>query len=360
MSLVRHIWHRQTAGADRLEAWGQAVPDPAFVWGEKECPALAGGLGQAFKAWIAAHPADISLYHDGYGLEMLAPLDNAAHKILMVHQWPPRWKSQLTWLLRFTGKVVVCSAAERTQLHAALSWVPERFIFELPEPPLSPGPVDKLPVANEAPNETTGIWLQGSPWKLQGDRLRALADRWDTARDGRLQVLSGSPRPPRWQRKSGSRIDWQIGLSLNEALQCASSNWGQVLLLNDFDLNAPWLERLLREGCFPLVPDGDSPARLGGRWSEDAAPHPYAWGDMDDALELLQQARSMTAHDRSRFERWATGAFATDSVGFSDRYAALVEEIASQRPLRLRRHRKPLPFLPLAWYDRVHRIRTGR
>jgi hypothetical protein len=136
--------------------------------------------------------------------------------------------------------------------------------------------------------------------------------------------------------------------------------WDSVFLLNDYALDAPWLLRALALDCFPLVPDGDSPAS-GSAWRADTAPSPYAWGNASNAIDLLGQWRDQKADLLEDFHEWRDGVLAGHATGAAFRKAWSVSKAAllEQRPPKLR-DRKPLAgWMPLGWYERVIRLRTG-
>jgi len=354
---ARHVFHLPGCGQDLVEAWRAATGEPVFVWGRAPGAASAATFGpvrRAFAAWLReTAAAGLTVYHDGAGADALGPLDPDALKVLFLHRWNPRWERCVDWFVRCTGKLLTGHPEGAAVLHERFPWIPERFIGVVPEPPLegTAGPVGP----GQAPART-GAWLHGRNWRRHGNRLRSVADRW-RPQWGELELVVDGSGHPAWARREG--IAWSRGLSPGEALERIPA-WDSVLLLDDFFPDAPWLARALACGCFPLVPQGDNPARP-AVWTDAGAPAAYPWGDAGAALDLLQQWRAADAATRARFAAWRRPFAETDArLGeFRSAWAAAKARFAEQHPVRLRRRRPAPAWYPLFWYDRVLRLRQG-
>ncbi len=353
----RHVFHLPGCGQDMAAAWRAATGEPVFVWGRAAGAVTGltfGPVRRAFAAWLReSAQAGLTVYHDGAGADALGPLDPAAHKVLFLHRWTPRWESCVEWFVRCTGKVLTGHAEGAAVLHQRFPWIPERFIGAVPEPPLAEAVVPP-PARTGLPR--TGIWLHGRDWRNHGNRLRSIADHWGP-RLGELEMIVHGNGHPAWARRHG--ILWSRGLPLDAALG-RLDQWDSVLVLDDFALDAPWLVRALARGCFPLVPAGDNPARPAA-WSAPDAPAPYPWGDAGAALDRLRQWRAADAATRARFQDWC-GPFAETDARlreFRSAWAAVKERFASQHPVRLRRRRPAPVWYPLGWYERILRLRQG-
>lgn len=353
------MFHLPTAGEDRLQAWAVATGEPAFAWGAPGCRyAWAAGLQRAFARWANAHPAPLTIYHDGFGADLLSPLDTATHKVLLPHLWGPRWRTVLAWQLRCTGKLIVHSAAAADALQTAFGWIPQRFIQVVSEPALTltaPAPtVRSAPPAASTAGPLAGIWLQGRSWRLFGDRLRALLDRW-TTQAGTLQIVCSGPAVPRWGRCAG--VDWVQGASLADALPLLRS-WQAAILFQDFDLSAPWLNLALQQGAYVIRPEGEHPDAA-GLWAEDGAPTPVPWGDVAAILARLSEVRPLSEPQQRSYRAWTAQVIAGSCPeAFRTSYHAACVQLLAQRPVRLR-PRPSISLQPMAWYRLLHRLRSG-
>lgn len=356
---ARHVFHAATSGWDRIHAWREATGEPVFVWGTgsgAEDGVWFGGIKRAFRRWIgkSGSGCGLTVYHDGVGADAFGPLDTAGHKAIFLHTFFPRWERHFEWLLRSTGLVLVGDEALPGHLRERFGWIPERYIHALAQPLLS-GQEDLVP-RPEGARERTGIWLQGKSWRRFGNRLRSVVDRWPRD-EGELEIITGAGKAPRWARRDG--VIWTADMPF-EFAQHRLFTWDSVLLLNDYALDAPWLLRALAIGCFPLVPDGESPQRR-GIWEADAAPRPYAWGDIGAAGDRLREWRAGKEGLFPRFQGWAGNLLARhpESPAFSRAWASAKAGLLEQRPPRLGR-RKPHPdWYPVRWYERVQRLREG-
>lgn len=359
MTLARHVFHSPLSGLDRAHAWQEATGEPVFIWGRGsgvEDRMLFGPVKKAFRQWIDATGGDqaMTLYHDGIGSDALGPLDPTRQKILFLHTWYPRWERHLEWTLRCTGKLMVGRPDMVDSLRATFPWIPERFIEPVFQPQLEG--LDEQASHPHTPSLRTGIWLHGKPWRPYGNRLRAIVDRWDSG-TGELEIICEGGGPPRWARKEG--VTWNCGMPTEFALHRIFT-WDSTLLLNDFTLDSPWLLRALALDCFPLVPDGESPASA-GPWEADAAPRPYAWGDMADARALLLEWRENRDRLKPDFLKWRSELLAAhaDAHAFREQWEAAKSRILQQRSPGLRRRKAVADWQPVSWYERVLRLRAG-
>lgn len=239
-------------------------------------------------------------------------------------------------------------------LRESFEWIPERFIQAVPSPLLSGLAEDRRPPESLPPR--MGIWLHGKRWRRDGNRLRSLVDRWPQEA-GQLEIITAGKGRPRWSRQDF--VVWNTDLPMECALHRIPT-WDSLLLLNDFTLDAPWLLRALQLGCFPLIPEGESPAHA-AEWDSLSAPQPYAWGDPQAALDLLNQWRSAGPEVREAFADWKARLFKGHPEGreFRENWRAVKDQVAEQRAPRLRRRRAVSSFYPVAWYERLFRLRAG-
>lgn len=356
---ARHVFHTATTGADRVSAWREVSGEPAFVWGRHAGDATSqffGPIRKLFSQWLQATDSEnvITVYHDGPSADAFGMLDPATQKVLHVHEWFPHWERNFDWAIRCTGKVLVSHPGQGELLREKFGWIPERFIQRIHEPLLTGLPERQAGAAG--PKNRTGIWLHGKPWKRFGNRLRSIVDRWPD-NGGQLEILSSGSSRPGWSKKPF--VVWSPGLPLEFALQRLFT-WDSTLLIDNYSLDSPWLIRAISLDCFPLVPDGESPGR-GPAWLEDSAPQPYSWGDNTAATRLLEDWRKGKEKLLPDFRKWGQELLAEDADGksFKKDWSLAKEQFSQQRTPRLRKRRAYYPWYPVAWFERIQRLRGG-
>ena len=351
---ARHVFHSSTSGPDRVQAWQESTGEPVFSWGRDSSHsdgAWFRSVKRDFSLWLeGTSEADLTVYHDGMGADAIGPLDPCPQKVLFLHNFLPRWERNFEWMLRCTGKLMVGSEALAGQIRDSFAWIPGKYIHTSLVPVLR----DSLsgPEGTGSKNRT-GIWLHGRPWKRFGNRLRSIVDRWPVE-SGELEIITSGKKIPGWAAKP--HIRWSGNLPLEFAL-LRLHTWDSTLLLNDYSLDSPWLLRALELGCFPLVPEGASPARS-GPWKEDSAPQPYAWGDVLSAARLLNDWRGQRDRLQPQFQQWAHGCSQPEAQ-FLSTWERVKEEVVAQRAPSLR-ERSPIGgAYPVRLYERVQRLRAG-
>ena len=352
---ARHVLHLPSSGEDRARAYAAVTGEPVFRWGGPVGPSpFVGGVQRAFRQWLRVHDeAVVTIYHDGVGADALGPLDPCQRKVLFQHRWPPAWERAFNFFIRGTGKVLVEDENAQARIRNVFAWIPDRYFHEVPPVRLPALVEPTVPGENEF---VTGIWLQDQRWRLFGNRLRSLADRWPPEL-GVLELIVSTGAEPRWARKNGVR--WISGLGF-EAARRRASRWRAVLLFQDEDLLAPWLLEIVRGGAFPLLPDSER-GIVPPSWNDEDAPEPYPWGDMPIALERLRQWREAEDWQRSAFRAWADRLPGLEPKAWlENHWWPALARFADQRAPRLRK-RRPCCFLyPLRWYERMLRLRAGR
>ncbi|MEX0322226.1 MAG: hypothetical protein AB3N63_08720 [Puniceicoccaceae bacterium] len=358
MTQARHVFHPVTSGWDRIHAWSEATAEPVFVWGSGSDRAdgqFFGSVKKEFKDFLAAtSDSELTIYHDGIGADVLGPLDPHPHKILFVHNWFPRWKKNFDWTIRSTGKVIVGHPNLAKEIRTHFGWIPERYIMTIPQPALSStvsGDEER-----SAPKQRTGIWLHGKKWRRYGNRLRSVIDRWPEDAE-MLEVIASGKGCPSWARRDN--VTWSMDLPVDFAL-FRLYTWDSTLLLNDYSLDSPWLQRALELDCFPLIPEGEGVART-PCWHQDSAPQVYPWGEIDKAAGLIQEWRQNKDSLLPAFKEWrsALDGEAVSGDAFVMEWERVKSEFCSQKAPKLTK-RKPAPFwYPVAWYERVARLRAG-
>lgn len=357
---ARHVFHIPTTGWDRLHAWQEGTAEPVFIWGSGSGlgeSRFFGDLKKTFGKWIEGTGGAnaLTVYHDGVGADALGSLDPAPHKVIALHSFYSRWQRHFEWQLRSTGRVLLGNLDQVVELKRCFPWIPERFLHHVPEPLLSDHETQPR-AEGSGPKVRLGIWLHGANWKRHGNRLRSIVDRWSPG-DGELEMVLAKGQPPSWAKKDGVR--WSTDLPFAFAVMRLFT-WDSTLLLNDFHLDAPWLMRALSLGCFPLVPDGENVA-LHPHWEAEAAPQRYPWGNITGALELLREWREAREQLQPAFTAWAQELLAkrSPSTRFSEIWVPAREALVNQRPPKLGKRRAPSSFTPIAWYERLLRLRLG-
>ena len=354
---ARHVFHPATSGWDRVHAWQEATAEPVFVWG-RNSGASDGLFFQSvkrdYRKWLeATSSAPITVYHDGVGVDALGPLDPNAHKVLYQHCWFPRWERNFEWTIRCTGKVLVGHESFIGNIRQKYGWIPERFIQSSKEPDLK-----MTGTGNEGTGAKarTGIWLHGRPWRRSGNRLRAIVDRWP-AEAGQLEIVVSGAGRPGWSKKD--HVVWSANRPMEFALHRLHT-WDSTLLLNDYALDSPWLKIAMGMDCFPMIPDGEAPTRT-PEWLADSAPQTYPWGDTPAAVKLLKGWRTEREDLLGNFREWVQGldGISRGDADFTSSWAQAKSNILDQRSPQLRSRRALGGWQPVAWYERIQRLRAG-
>jgi hypothetical protein len=170
-------------------------------------------------------------------------------------------------------------------------------------------------------------------------------------------VIANGKGCPSWAKKEN--VIWSMELPVDFALYRLYT-WDSTLLLNDYSLDCPWLKRALELDCFPVIPEGEGIART-PTWRADSAPRGYPWGEMDKAAALVTEWRQGKRNLLPAFRGWRSSLSQSNLSGeaFTGEWDRVKTELLGQKASRLRK-RKPVPFwYPVAWYERVARLRAG-
>ena len=352
--VARHVVHPATSGTDRVHAWQEASGEPFFIWGSGS--AGAGGfffrqIKREFSNWLEkTRDASLTIYHDGMAADALGPLDSSDNKVLLLHGWSPRWEKNFEWMLRCTGKVLVGDPCLKRVVRDKFPWIPDKYIQSIVDPCLPAA----MPEGGTGAGNRTGIWLHGLKWRRFGNRLRSIVDHWSEPA-GQLEIVA-TGKAPSWSKKPFVR--WSPDMPFHFALMRLYT-WDSCLLLNDYSLDQPWLMRALQLGCFPIVPEGSAHA-LNPAWGEDSAPKPYEWGDIDAAIGLVGQWRNKREGLRHQFQAWTQSVVSRhDPARFAPEWKFAKEQLLQSRPPKLRPRKAAGGFIPVAWYERVQRLRAG-
>lgn len=356
--VARHVFHPATSGTDRVMAWQEATGEPVFSWGRRSGQVdsyFFGPVKRKFRDWIeSTKHAELTIYHDGMGADVLGPLDTCERKVFYLHSWFPRWEKNFEWLIRCTGRLMVTGDHRLDALVSRFAWIPGKYRLTAPEAGIS----DTLTGSGKGSGHKrrTGIWIHGKSWKSHGNRLRSIFDKW-SPETGEIEVIAQGRAVPDWAGKD--HIKWIKNLPLEFALMRLHT-WDSTLLLNDFNLDAPWLFRALELGCFPLVPDGESIAH-GGLWKEDFAPKPYDWGNFGSAIEILEKWRNCDDQDRSSYQEWVDQMrdFRGDREAFAMQWKGAKEMVVNHRSPNLRKRRPVADLFPVGLYENIQRMRAS-
>jgi hypothetical protein len=352
---ARHVFHPETTGSDRVDAWQVATGEPAFIWGRHSGQADGAWFGSVkrdFENWLNATTGHgLTIYHDGAGVDALGPMDPNADKVLFLHQFNPRWERNFEWMIRCAGRVLTGSEDTLRVIKDRFAWIPAKHTGWVESPHLKDGLAEG---GGTGAKQRTGIWLHGKPWKRHGNRLRSIIDRWSPD-IGELEIIATGGPAPGWARKEW--IKWSNNLPLEFAL-LRLHTWDSTLLLNDYALDAPWLIKAISLGCFPIVPDGNSPSRT-RYWGGESAPRSFEWGDSDSAKLLLSQWRENREALRVEFDGWAQSLVTGTGEDFSVKWRTVKEALLANSAPRLRSRKSVRSLYPVQLYERVQRIRSG-
>ena len=346
---ARHVFHEVTSQPDTITAWIEACAEPSFTWGSSSAHSFRS-VKRDFNRWLQdTKDIQLTIYHDGAGADALGGADPSSHKVFFLHHWYPRWKGYVEWMIRHTGKLLVSSSAEIDRIKDEIPWIPRKHIHQIN----SPGLHSTLAGGQgSGAKMRTGIWLHGQSWKTYGNRLRGIVDRW-TEDLGELEIIAEGNKQPSWSKKN--KVIWSKNLPLEFALMRLHT-WDSTLLINNYNLDRPWLKEAVRLECFPLVPDAGDGLNVSS-WKDEAAPKPYPWGDIPAAISLLKEWRKSRQENLPSFQQWCKShGLATFSP---QEWNTVKKEIISGHAPKLIRHKPVSNWTFLKWYERILRLRCG-
>ncbi len=286
--------------------------DPAVTW-DGDCATLAAGgwervgtVRHRFAAVAGSRPADLAIYHDGWGLDWFAPLDRAARRIIFLHtEWP-----HADELLRRHGHLVdgflTVSRAYADRVRRVLPEFPADRIKALPyfvDPPPDFG--RDSAVAREPGPLRLGYAGRIVAAHKRLDRLPALIAELDGQRVDYVFELAGEgDLRPELQRRLGAHprvrfLGWQRG----EAYWRTLARWDAQVFLSDYEgLARAGMEGML-SGAVLIYPDFSAAAAelLGPQ----AAAGLYPVGDMAAAARRIVALAGMGREERQRLGKAA-------------------------------------------------------
>ena len=269
--------------------------DRASTW-SGDCIALAGhgwetvgSLRRRFAAAAAAHPADVAIYHDGWGLDWFAPIDNAARRVVFLHTEQPNTDALIRHYAPLVDGFLSVSQALADRMHRVAAGFPGERIRALPyfvDPPAwleTAKPVDAGPGS---------VWRIGYAGRLRRahkrlDRLPALIAALDRRGvDYVFEVLGDGPYEPALRRSLGNHprvkfLGWREGRDYWQTLL----SWKVLVLLSDFEGFSRVSSEAMMGGVIPVYPDfSPAAAELLG---PATAAGLYQVGDMAAAAERI-------------------------------------------------------------------------
>lgn len=321
-----------------------------------DCTTLAGHgwerigrLRERFRAEAARRPADVIVYHDGWGLEWFAPLDGARRRIVFMHAEPPQFDELIRRFAPWVDGFIGVSHAMAARIRRVIpDFPPERVrgmdYFADPPPEVTapgwqpvrpPGPV-RFGYAGRIVQQQKR--MERLPGLLAELDRRGVDYVFELMGAGSYEAqlrqrLAGHPRV-RW-------LGWRQGAEYWQTL----ATWRALVLLTDFEgLSRVSLEALSC-GVVPVFPDYSPAAReVLGPLSDTGL---YPVGDMNAAADRLAALAALSLAELDALAARARGhVLPRTADNYFAGFSGFVREIL-EAPARAR------VTPPPAWHDWV-------
>lgn len=307
-----------------------------------DCVSLAGhgwetvgALRRRFASAAQRRPADVIVYHDGWGLEWFAPLDGAARRVVFLHTERPHLDRLLrTYAPRIDG-ILSVSQGMVDRVRQVLPDFPAERIRTLPCFCDAPPHLARPPLAGPVRFGYAGRIVRA---QKRLERLPALLAALDRRRvDYIFEVMGDGPYRAELQRALHqhprvSFLPWRQGDDYWQTL----TRWHSIVLLSDFEGFSRAVLEGMAAGAVPVHPDFSSAAaELLGPAAQEGL---YPVGDMDAAADRLAALAglspsafdSLSAACRSH-HRYLTPAYYFSS--FNDFMGKVMNAPARARPV---------------------------
>ncbi|PTX95627.1 glycosyltransferase [Opitutus sp. ER46] len=354
-------WHRRVDVAQQLAAWQLALFDRVPDAPDAHRGSLRADwrhplfiIRRRFSAAMSGHRGATVVYHNAWGLPLLADGDESARRVAYLHGGPTFVAPFLPRLRGWVDGVVVTTPAVRSAVARALpELAPERVLGVC-------APVEPSPLAPRQPATTP--WTIGYAGRLErsekrADRLPAFVEALAKAGvAARCEVLGDGRLRPALERALGGRVvfhGWRTGEDYWRVL----SRWDAMVFFSETEGMPLALVEGLAAGVIPFFP------AIGGSLGDVYAPlidarcH-YPPGDLRALAqrigELSREPAGAIATCRDRGRALATAhqpeRYGADFAGFLRRLADLPRVSRSDQP---RRQPRLADVLPLGVVTRV-------
>lgn len=273
-----------------------------------DCVSLAGqgwetvrSLRRRFAAAMTLPPADVAVYHDGWGLDWFAPLDGAARRVLLVHTEQPNTDALLRRYAPQVDGFLSVSQALADRIRRVLPNFPTERIRALPlfvDPPawlVAAAPK----IAASGPKLRLGYAGRLRQEHKRLDRLPELIAELDRrGLDYVFELLGDGPFEAvlRQQLEAHPRVKF-LGWREGDEYWQTILGWDALVLLSDFEGFSRVSMEAMMGGVIPVHPEF-SPA-AGELLGPAAATGLYPVGDLVAAAQRIAALAALSEGQRA-------------------------------------------------------------
>lgn len=301
--------------------------------------------------------ADISVYHNGWGVDYLTPLDKAPLRVCWLHSDFPNLPILVRHCAPYVDAFISVHPCMQKRIQSEIPWLPaKRNLLGSCFLPLDPHKLTGM----AGPRKELVVGYLGRIEKQQ-KRIERLIPFCEMVADRgislRLEVVGGG-RSERWLRRKLGRYDFVhfFGEQDKDSIPKILAGWKYILFPSSFEGLPLALLEALAAGVLPIYPDfydGNDPL---------AFPAPqglYPQGEMHEALRALIRLETEYGSIYPQFHRRSLELLEKHKPDFVDRQHRELD--AKLRLLRPRQKRQPSALLtlpPVWYYNRIYRYLT--
>jgi len=299
---------------------------------EPDSPGVTGlgitdgqSIRQLRRAYAARVPtAACSLYHNGWGLELVADLDPARQRVLLLHTDLPDLAGWLQRIGHWADAIFTVNQALAAKIRSLL---PGAVVTYIPTPCVPP---PEIAAARQQPRPHPIIGFCGR-LTIKQKRIDRLPTFWRLLRaaipTATLEIMGTGPDEP-WLRQAlgeDGRVRF-LGWREGAAYWAQLGSWQQIIFLSDWEGTPITLLEAVTAGAAPIYPDfyhdQDFPAQYGPG-------HLYPPGDVPAAVAA---ARAIAQWDQARWETFWQRSHAGLQPHWNSRYVAALESAVAALP----------------------------
>lgn len=305
----------------------------------------------------ALPPADISVYHNGWGVDLMTGADSAPVRVCWLHSDFPNIPVMVRHYAPYADGFISVHPCMVERLRSELPWLPgKRNVHGSCYLPLD---IDSL-AQRAGPRERLVIGYLGRLEKQQ-KRIERLIPFCEYLRDLGADVeieIAGTGRADRWIRRklAGYPFVRFLGALSAEEIPPVLERWKYILFPSGFEGLPLALLEALAAGVVPVYPDfydaADPVAKI-------APALTYPQGELltaaDAVLAFEERYKQEYPQIRERAQRFLE-AYRVEAV--ENQHSDLWQALSRLRPRSKRKPSMMLTWPPLWYYNRIYRYLT--
>lgn len=310
------------------------------------------------RRWAGRLPeATVSVYHNGWGMDLMTPLDKAPVRVCWLHSDFPNLPILIRHFAPYADAFVSVHPKMQERIRREVSWLPEkRNLFGSCFLPLDPEALAR----HAGPRKELVVGYLGRLEKTQ-KRIERLLTFCEIVADRgiplRLEIVGGG-RSARWLQRKLRPFDFVrfLGEQKPEAIPKILSGWKYMLFPSSFEGLPLALLEGLAAGVMPVYPDfydGSDP--LG----QPAPAGLYEQGEMLEAIRAITRLESSYDRLYPDFRSRSLELLAQHTPAVVEQqHQKLLASLQSLRPRNKRQPSRLLSFPPIWYYNRIYRYLT--